>query len=219
MSALARILGTWFGRGIRAEGAGNGRIAGRAGSSPGGCIRTYGVPGAGFAVYGVAVACAGDLGGGACGRRQRQERSADRRGRRSGRPVDHARRRDHAQLEELAGRVSAVPRCSTSGSRRRCGRLERFRAARALCSTTSWRESTARLCCSPLDGSIFISGSHMALRKNSESRPQISEVSPAAAIPGGEFQIRGKGLAGAGAAHGALRRGRRARRHRLGFLA
>jgi sugar lactone lactonase YvrE len=36
----------------------------------------------------------------------------------------------------------------------------------------------------------------MALRKNSESRPQISEVSPPAAIPGGEFRIRGKGLAG-----------------------
>jgi sugar lactone lactonase YvrE len=36
----------------------------------------------------------------------------------------------------------------------------------------------------------------MALRKNSESRPQISDVSPAAAIPGGEFRIRGKGLAG-----------------------
>jgi len=36
----------------------------------------------------------------------------------------------------------------------------------------------------------------MALRKNSESRPHISEVSPAAAIPGGEFRIRGTGLAG-----------------------
>ncbi len=36
----------------------------------------------------------------------------------------------------------------------------------------------------------------MALRKSSESRPQISDVSPAAAIPGGEFRIRGKGLAG-----------------------
>ena len=37
----------------------------------------------------------------------------------------------------------------------------------------------------------------MALRKNPESRPQISDVSPPAAIPGGEFHIRGKGLAGA----------------------
>jgi len=37
----------------------------------------------------------------------------------------------------------------------------------------------------------------MALRKNPESRPQISEVSPPAAIPGGEFRIRGKGLVGA----------------------
>lgn len=35
----------------------------------------------------------------------------------------------------------------------------------------------------------------MAFRKNHESRPQILEVSPYAAIPGGEFQIRGKGLA------------------------
>ena len=37
----------------------------------------------------------------------------------------------------------------------------------------------------------------MAFRKSSEARPQILAVSPAAAIPGGEFQIRGKGLAGA----------------------
>ena len=36
----------------------------------------------------------------------------------------------------------------------------------------------------------------MALRKSSESRPQISDVSPFAAIPGGEFRIRGTGLAG-----------------------
>jgi len=35
----------------------------------------------------------------------------------------------------------------------------------------------------------------MAFRKSSEARPQILEVSPAAAIPGGEFQIRGKGFA------------------------
>jgi sugar lactone lactonase YvrE len=34
----------------------------------------------------------------------------------------------------------------------------------------------------------------MALSKDSNGRPQISGVSPAAAIPGGEFQIRGKGL-------------------------
>jgi hypothetical protein len=34
----------------------------------------------------------------------------------------------------------------------------------------------------------------MALRKTNDSRPQILEVSPVAAIPGGEFQIRGKGL-------------------------
>lgn len=35
----------------------------------------------------------------------------------------------------------------------------------------------------------------MALNKDQNGRPQISQVSPAAAIPGGEFQIRGKGLA------------------------
>ena len=34
----------------------------------------------------------------------------------------------------------------------------------------------------------------MAFRKTDDSRPQILEVSPAAAIPGGEFQIRGRGL-------------------------
>jgi sugar lactone lactonase YvrE len=32
----------------------------------------------------------------------------------------------------------------------------------------------------------------MALRKSSDSRPQILEVSPVAAIPGGEFRVRGK---------------------------
>ena len=39
----------------------------------------------------------------------------------------------------------------------------------------------------------------MAFRKtSSETRPQIAAVSPIAAIPGGEFQIRGKGLVQAG---------------------
>jgi sugar lactone lactonase YvrE len=36
----------------------------------------------------------------------------------------------------------------------------------------------------------------MAFRKSADPRTQIQEVSPAAAIPGGEFRIRGKGLAG-----------------------
>jgi sugar lactone lactonase YvrE len=36
----------------------------------------------------------------------------------------------------------------------------------------------------------------MALRKLSNNRPEIQDVSPAAAIPGGEFRIRGKGLTG-----------------------
>lgn len=35
----------------------------------------------------------------------------------------------------------------------------------------------------------------MAFRRSSESRPQIDQVTPFAAIPGGELQIRGKGLA------------------------
>ena len=35
----------------------------------------------------------------------------------------------------------------------------------------------------------------MALRKNSDSKPQISQVTPPAAIAGGELQIRGKGFA------------------------
>jgi sugar lactone lactonase YvrE len=34
----------------------------------------------------------------------------------------------------------------------------------------------------------------MATRKDSEGKPQISQVSPTAAIAGGEFQIRGKGF-------------------------
>jgi len=36
----------------------------------------------------------------------------------------------------------------------------------------------------------------MAFRRALETRPQIVDVTPFAAIPGGEFQIRGKGLAG-----------------------
>ncbi len=35
----------------------------------------------------------------------------------------------------------------------------------------------------------------MALRKLTDGRPEITQVSPVAAIPGGEFHIRGKGLA------------------------
>src|ERR1044072_2796800 len=35
----------------------------------------------------------------------------------------------------------------------------------------------------------------MALRKSADSKPQISQVSPHAAIAGGELQIRGKGFA------------------------
>src|ERR1700675_4425143 len=35
----------------------------------------------------------------------------------------------------------------------------------------------------------------MALRKSADSRPQISQVTPPAAIAGGELQIRGKGFA------------------------
>ena len=59
----------------------------------------------------------------------------------------------------------------------------------------------------------------MAFRKSSDPRPQILEVSPAAAIPGGEFQIRGKGLrrrrTRLTSRFGELRR---ADRDRLGFL-
>ncbi len=41
----------------------------------------------------------------------------------------------------------------------------------------------------------------MALIKDSNGRPQISNVTPVAAIPGGEFQIRGKGLTKSQPAH------------------
>ncbi|MDE3157697.1 MAG: gluconolaconase, partial [Acidobacteriota bacterium] len=34
----------------------------------------------------------------------------------------------------------------------------------------------------------------MALRKSSDPRPQIAQVTPPAAIAGGELQIRGKGF-------------------------
>lgn len=35
----------------------------------------------------------------------------------------------------------------------------------------------------------------MATRKEAEKKPQISEISPMAAIAGGEFHIRGTGFA------------------------
>src|SRR5574340_474394 len=35
----------------------------------------------------------------------------------------------------------------------------------------------------------------MAIRKSADARPQIAQVTPAAAIAGGEFQVRGKGFA------------------------
>lgn len=38
----------------------------------------------------------------------------------------------------------------------------------------------------------------MTLRKSSDFRPQIETVTPNAAIPGGEFQVRGSGLTGEG---------------------
>ncbi len=41
----------------------------------------------------------------------------------------------------------------------------------------------------------------MAFRKSSDSRPQILSVAPAAAIPGGEFQVRGKGFGSADRPH------------------
>src|SRR5262245_14061390 len=57
---------------------------------------------------------------------------------------------------------------------------------------TRWPASTQRLFCTQPDGSILL----VAFRKNSDSRPQITDVTPLAAIPGGEFRIRGKGLTG-----------------------
>src|SRR5215468_7339267 len=35
----------------------------------------------------------------------------------------------------------------------------------------------------------------MPIRKSADSKPQIAQVTPPAAIAGGEFQIRGKGFA------------------------
>src|SRR5277367_387658 len=64
-----------------------------------------------------------------------------------------------------------------------------------------------RLCWQPPDGSIVSSFFSMAFRKSSTAhpsgnptandvRPHISGISPVAAIPGGDVQIRGVGLAG-----------------------
>jgi streptogramin lyase len=46
-----------------------------------------------------------------------------------------------------------------------------------------------------MGGGMLQSLLSMPIRKDSEGKPQISQVSPLAAIAGGEFQIRGKGFA------------------------
>ncbi len=52
---------------------------------------------------------AGDLVGQRGGKRNEHDRSAHRGGGRSDRPMDHARRRSHVQLEDVPGGVRAVP--------------------------------------------------------------------------------------------------------------
>ena len=58
----------------------------------------------------------------------------------------------------------------------------------------------------------------MATRKETDVRPQITAVAPAAAIPGGEFQIHGRGLGREPRPRVADRRRRRADRDRFGLL-
>lgn len=49
-----------------------------------------------------------------------------------------------------------------------------------------------------MGGGMLQSLLNMAIRKDSPERPKIDEISPSAAIPGGEIQIRGRSLAGSG---------------------
>src|SRR5690349_22519293 len=103
-----------------------------------------------------------------------------------------ARRGRLAKLEVVPGRIFALPAVrhletsaraatgSPAGRRRNCGgRCD----GRRVCGTC--------LIHSGMVQSLLT----MAIRKTSNGRPQIIQVTPPAAIAGGELQIKGKGFA------------------------
>src|ERR1700722_14322909 len=108
--------------------------------------------------------------------------------------MDYAGRSDRGQLAQLRAGVRDGPHFRHLEAR-----------AGAATRTSAWRirhrrrrhdgGSLRRAGSAPGRPVPSILDTAMAFRKTNDSRPQISEVSPYAAIPGGEFQIRGKGLA------------------------
>ena len=100
--------------------------------------------------------------------------------------------RSPAQLEELPGRLPALPALRYLEARARApvGKpARRPRNRRRRCNGRHIRGS-----CLVSRGMVQAILKNMALRKSPDSRPQISQVTPPAAIAGGELQIRGKGL-------------------------
>src|SRR5712692_5339329 len=104
-------------------------------------------------------------------------------------------RRGALELEELAAGVRAVPRvryfqASAGPPVRGTARRNRHRGGRP-------RGGRVRGACvirRRMVQSVLGPALSMAFRKSPGSHPQIENVTPAAAIPGGEFRIRGKGL-------------------------
>ena len=105
--------------------------------------------------------------------------------------------RARLELEELPRALRPVPpvryleaaaRPPTGSAARRTGHQRRRRDGGHLCRTCVIR------------GRMVQSLLNMPLRKSADSKPQISQVTPPAAIAGGELQIRGKGLRQSGPA-------------------
>src|SRR5260370_28019849 len=123
---------------------------------------------------------------------QKAQRPTDRRRGRSPWPVDLSRRGTHSKLEELPGRVRPLPplryleaaaRAATGSPSRRARHQPRRRHGGRIRRTCVIRSRVVQ--------SLL----NMPLRKPADSKPLISQVTPPAAIAGGELQIRGKGFA------------------------
>ncbi len=124
-----------------------------------------------------------------------------------------ARARSTGRATSPPSRCSA---CSISGSRRPCASWKRCPADSGIMLDDVMAGVYAALVlfASRMVQSLL----NMPLRKSADPKPQISQVTPPAAIPGGELQIRGKGFAQDGTPQRHHRRSRRAGRHRLRFL-
>ena len=208
---------TWFGCGlVRSRRAPPGSLAASPDRAASRCSSTVRSISRSFAAV---MSAAGRLGRRMSRRATRRAERSRLRGRgRSDRPVDHARRRNARSTGRAGtGGVSCL------------FRLVRYLEARLR--SGNWRRSAGRLgyrgrrrdggrlrrtCL--IRSRMVQSLLNMALRKAPTAKTQIAQVTPAAAIAGGEFQIRGKGFARGGPAPRHHRRCGGADRHRLGFL-